>query len=89
MDPECPAPPALNARSESPTGSASHTPEPEASLTHLVAALVQQTQAINRLAASNEGMTKAIGLLIDEMGKADAEEQGDQPGGYLNARGPG
>jgi hypothetical protein len=64
----------------------SHTPAPEASLTHLVAALVQQTQAINRLAASNEGMSKAICLLIEEMGKADEEEQGDELGGYLNAR---
>jgi hypothetical protein len=86
MDPECPVPPALNARSESPTGLQSPGPAPEASLTHLVAALVEQTEAINRLAASNEAMTQAIGLLIEEMGKADEEEQGDHPGGYLNAR---
>lgn len=85
MEPACPVHPALNARSESPTGLQSPGPEPEASLTHLVAALVQQTQALNRLAASNEGMTKAIGSLIEEMGKGE-EEQGDEPVGYLNAR---
>ena len=81
----CPVQPALNARSESPTGLQSPGPEPEASLTHLVAALVQQTEAINRLAASNEALSQGIASLIEEMGKGE-EEQGDQPGGYLNAR---
>lgn len=85
MDPACPVQPALNARSESPTGSPSNTPEPEASLTHLVAAMLEQTAALNRLAASNESMTQAIGSLIEEMGKGE-EEQGDEPVGYLNAR---
>lgn len=85
MEPACPVQPALNARSGSPTGSPSHTPEPAASLTHLVAALLEQTAALNRLAASNEAMTQAIGSLIEEMGKAE-EEQGDEPVGYLNAR---
>lgn len=85
MDPACPVQPALNARSESPTGLQSHGPEPEASQTPLVAALLLQVEAINRLAASNEAMTQAIGSLIEEMGKEE-EEQGDDPVGYLNAR---
>lgn len=85
MDTACPVQPALNARSESPTGLPSHTPEPEASLTHLVSALIEQTLALNRLAASNEGMTKAIELLIDEMGNGE-EEQGGEAVGYLNGR---
>lgn len=85
MEPACPVKPALNARSESPTGLQSPGPEPEASLTHLVAALVHQTEALNRLAASNEAMTQAISSMIEEMGKGE-EEQGDEPVGYLNAR---
>ena len=85
MDPACPVQPALNATSESPTGLQSPGPEPEASLTPLVAALLLQVEAINRLAASNEAMTQAISSLIEEMGKGE-EEQGDEPGGYLNAR---
>lgn len=85
MEHACPVQPALNARSESPTGSPSHTPEPEDFQTRLVSALLDQTAALNRLAASNEGMTRAIGSLIEEMGKGE-EEQGDEPVGYLNAR---
>lgn len=82
----CPADPAPSAESGSPTGQESHTPAPEASLTHLIAALADQTAAINRLASSNEAMTQAIASLIEDMANAEDAEEEPAPGGYLNSR---
>jgi hypothetical protein len=80
--------PVEHAKKEEPglvTGPQLPTQEPAVCLTHLVAALVQQTEALNRLAASNEALSQGIASLIEEMGKGE-EEQGDEPVGYLNAR---
>lgn len=85
----CPAPPAPSAESGSPTGPALHTPVPEAYLTHLIAALAEQTAALNRLASSNEAIALSVTQLIEELAKGEGDEEEDQGGdasGFLNAR---
>lgn len=84
------AQPAPSAESGSLTGPASHTPVPEASLIHLIAALGEQTAALNRLASSNEAIALSVTQLIEELANGEGdeeEEQGGQTSGYLNARG--
>lgn len=67
----CPANPAPNAESGSPTGQPLPTPVPADSLTLLIAALHEQTAAINRLASSNEALVQA--MAESEDGDPDAE----------------
>lgn len=62
----CPANPVPSAESGYPTGQPLPTPVPADSLTLLIAALREQTAAINRLASSNEALVQAM---------AEGEEQ--------------
>lgn len=73
------------AKSGSPIGLESPRLEPADSLTLLISALHEQTAAINRLASSNEALTKTVATLIEEMAKGDDDSDPDaQPATYLD-----
>lgn len=70
------------------SGSASGAPlpgqEPAAFLIPLLQALSAQTAAMSRLAASNEGLSQAVLSMIEEMTKADAQDDEEEPTTYLD-----
>jgi len=80
----CPANPVPSAESGSLTGQPSHGPAPVDYLTPLIAALQDQTAALNRLASSNESLSQAVQSLIDEMASADEQDSDAEPGTYLD-----
>lgn len=69
----CPASPASNVGSLSPTTGLLPRLVPLDCLTPLIDALSAQTEAINRLAQSNEALVKAM---IESEGQDDAEDTG-------------
>lgn len=72
------------AKSGSPTTQPSHGPVPADSLTLLIAALAEQTAALNRLAASNESLSQAVATLIEEMAQADRSDPDAAPTTYMD-----
>lgn len=50
----------------------------------IIAALHEQTAALNRLASSNESLSQAVQSLIDEMANADEEVSDGEPSTYLD-----
>ena len=80
----CPANPAPSVESGSHTGQLSHGPVPVGYLTPLIAALQDQTAALNRLASSNESLSQAVQSLIDEMANADEQDSDAEPSTYLD-----
>lgn len=80
----CPANPVPSAESGSPSGQPSHGPAPVGYLTPLIAALQDQTAALNRMASSNESLSQAVQSLIDEMANADEQDSDAEPSTYLD-----
>lgn len=80
----CPANPVPSAESGSPSGPGSHGPAPVDYLTPLIAALQDQTAALNRLASSNESLSQAVQSLIDEMANAEEQDSDAEPSTYLD-----
>ncbi len=72
------------AESGSPSGQGSHGPVPVDYLIPLIAALQDQTAALNRLASSNESLSQAVQSLIDEMANADEHDSDAEPSTYLD-----
>lgn len=50
----------------------------------IIAALQEQTAALNRLASSNESLSQAVSSLIDEMANAEPEDSDAEPRTYLD-----
>lgn len=50
----------------------------------IIAALQEQTAALNRLASSNESLSQAVSSLIDEMANAEEHDFDAEPRTYLD-----
>lgn len=50
----------------------------------IIAALQEQTAALNRLASSNESLSQAVSSLIDEMANAEEQDSDAEPSTYLD-----
>ena len=72
------------AESGSPSGAPLHGREPEAFLIPLLQALTEQTTAMSRLAASNEGLSHVVLSMIEEMTRADEQDPDDEPRSYMD-----
>lgn len=82
----CPAQPASSAVNGLPSGQPLPGPGLGDFQIQLLSALMAQTEALNRLAASNEGLTKAVAALIEEMAEANQDPEDMDAPQYLSGR---